>query len=240
MTKIIVHGLGRLGLSICTDAPEVIAAGIDVAPPSGLSFPVFADVLSCKVPADVIIDCSTASAVDGIIGHAVRKDIPLVICTTGLDNGILDKINDAANYIPIFLSANMSLGVGIAARLAATAATALKGFDIEIIEKHHNQKLDAPSGTANLLADAIMAATGQKPQKHGRTGMEKRGEGEIGFHSIRGGTIVGEHSVIFAGPDEIIEIKHSALSRRVFARGAITAANLIAAKDPGLYNWSVL
>ena len=243
MTNIIVHGFGRLGRSICAAAEDNSfavrpVAAIDHTPTNDHSFdfPIFATPGQCIIDVDVYVDCSCAAAMDGIINHAVAVKKPLVICTTGLDDKILGKIKTAACDIPVFLSANMSLGINLTAKFAQMAAKALDGtFDIEIIERHHNQKLDAPSGTAKLLADAVTGTIGPRDVVCGRNGLQKRTHGEIGIHSIRGGTIVGEHTIIFAGPDEIIEIKHAAVSREVFARGALRAASFIATKPPGLY-----
>lgn len=239
--KIIMHGLGRLGRSIITAAENnqfIIVAGAESNLQSNFNFPVYIDIDKCTEAADVIVDCSTASAVPALLDYAMTRKLPLVICTTGFDSAVMTKIKDASAHIPIFLSANMSLGVNLAAKLARTAAKALQGsgFDIEIVERHHNQKLDSPSGTANMLAQSIASAIGEQNMVYGRSGMDKRKPGDIGMHAIRGGTIVGEHTVIFAGPDEIIEIKHAALSREVFARGALAAAKFIAIKPPGLYN----
>jgi len=245
MIKVIVHGLGRLGRSVCAAGGEkfIITAAIDNAPTNAadFAFPIFTTPSACDIAADVIIDCSIAPAVEGIVTYAVCKKTPLIICTTGLDDEILGKIKAAAKDIPIFLSANMSLGVNLAVKFVRDAAKILGAdFDIEIIEKHHNQKIDAPSGTAVLLANNITDVMGARKQVHGRSGFAKRENGEIGIHSIRGGTIVGEHSVIFAGPDEIIEIKHAALSRDAFARGAIVAAEFITGQKPGLYTMNEL
>ncbi|MCL2397285.1 MAG: 4-hydroxy-tetrahydrodipicolinate reductase [Defluviitaleaceae bacterium] len=240
MTKIIIHGLGRLGRSVCAamDDQFTVAAAIEAAPTqTNDDFPVYMNVEQCTQNADVVVDCSVAHAVPALLTWAVARQLPLVICTTALDDSTIDQINDAVAKIPIFLSANMSLGVNLAAKLARTTAKALdgKGFDIEIIERHHNQKLDAPSGTAVLLADSITSAIGEQNMVYGRHGLRKRAPNEIGIHAIRGGTVVGEHTVIFAGHDEVIEIKHAALSREVFARGALVAAKFITGKPPGLY-----
>jgi 4-hydroxy-tetrahydrodipicolinate reductase len=241
MTKIIMHGLGRLSSSVIAavdDGQFTVVAGIRSKLQSNFNFPVYTDINGCTEAADVIVDCSTASTLPALLDYAVTRKLPLVICTTGFDSEALSKIHEAAAHIPIFLSANMSLGVNLAAKLAGTAAKALAnaGFDIEITERHHNQKLDAPSGTAILLANSITSAIGEQNMVCGRSGMGKRQPGEIGIHAICGGTIVGEHTVIFAGPDEIIEIKHAALSREVFARGALAAAKFIANQSAGLYN----
>ena len=248
MTKIIVCGcLGRLGSAVCSLAlanPAIeIVAGVDVMPPSGgLSYPVCADINQCQTPADVVICIYRPSAtadIEALLDYSVNRQLPLVICTTGLSADILEKVQQAAKKVAVFQSANMSLGVNLLVNILGKAAKLLHntGFDIEIIEKHHNQKLDAPSGTAYLLADAIDTALDGKMQYvHDRSqDTEKRSRNEIGLHAIRGGTIVGEHNVIFAGQDEVIELTHIAQSRDVFAVGAIKAACFIKGKSAGYY-----
>ena len=244
MTRIIVHGLGRLGGAVSElaqqDSGFGVAAAIDCNTGAVLhpGFAVYAGVDDCEEEADVIVDCSTAAAVGTIVSYALAKKIPIVICTTALEEETLRQIDAASAEIPVFLSANMSLGVNLMAGLVKTATKALNGvgFDIEIIERHHSQKIDAPSGTAKLLADSIFEAIGPRPMVYDRSPLlAKRGAGEIGIHSIRGGNITGDHTVLFAGPEEIIEIKHSALSRKVFAQGALAAAKFIAARPAGLY-----
>jgi len=259
---IIIHGLGRLGLAITRLASEglvdgtlnqVVSAvdtkGSAVSPQA--NFPIYSSLDNFwqhfkRYPeeggynADVIIDCSRASAVADVVGVAAKVCLPLVICTTGLCDDVLTKIKEASKRIPIFLSGNMSLGVNVVSKIAADAAKTLAkaGFDIEIIESHHNQKIDAPSGTAFMLANKINETMGAKynfvTDRSQKT--EKRDKNEIGISSIRGGTIVGEHTVIFAGPDEVIEITHKAASREIFARGALVAAAFINGKPAGLYN----
>ncbi|MDR2183795.1 MAG: 4-hydroxy-tetrahydrodipicolinate reductase [Clostridiales bacterium] len=244
MLKIIVHGLGRLGLSVCRMAAEdmkndcKIVAGIDIAPPGGTAFPIYADLASCADIADVVVDCSVAPAVSGLVSQAVAKKMPLVICTTALDDGTIRKIHAAAEKIPVFVSANMSLGIHLMSRLSQMAAKALAdaGFDIEIIEKHHSGKLDAPSGTANMLAKGIIDQLGHRQPVYDRSGRrQRRDAAEIGMHAIRGGSIVGEHTVLFAGEGETLEITHNASSREIYARGILRAAKLVAAKPAGLY-----
>lgn len=236
--KIIIHGLGRLGRAVAELAPagsvvEAVDPNVDTATP----FPVHKEMDKCNQDlADVIVDCSHAGAVQGLL-HI--SHIPLVICTTGMDEATMEMIRLASQRIPVFVSANMSLGVNFQAKMAGEIAGVLasNGFDIEIVEAHHNQKLDAPSGTAMMLADSINKATGGKLKYvYDRSQCrEKRGEGEIGISAIRGGTIVGEHTVIFAGHDEIIQITHRALSREIFARGVLAAAKFIVDKPAGLY-----
>lgn len=246
MIKILIHGYrGRLGNAICKLAEAnddfEIVAGVDVSANKSVdSFPTFQDIFDCDMPADIIIDCSVAAAVPKVLEFAVSNKTPAVICTTGLSAETIEQINRAAKEIPVFRSANMSLGINLIASLMEKMVQALNdsNFDIEIIEKHHNQKIDAPSGTALLLANKInAAANGAYEYIYDRTKeIKKRGKKELGISVIRGGTIVGEHSVIFAGNDEVIEIKHSAMSKEVFAVGALKAAKYTTAKAPGLYD----
>lgn len=244
MVKIIMNGYnGTMGKSICKlvskQSDAEIVAGIDITS-SNATFPTFMNINDCDMPADVIIDFSTASAVNEILDYAVNKKIPIVICTTGLSQDTINRIEEASNKIAIFKSANMSLGINLIANLIKRAVSILDeaDFDIEILEKHHNKKIDAPSGTAILLADSINETMNEKYNYiYDRTSKrEKRTKEEIGIHSIRGGTIVGEHSVIFAGKDEIIEFNHSALSKEVFAVGAVKAAKFISGKPAGKYS----
>ncbi len=244
MIKIIMNGYnGHMGHTICNivskDNECDIVAGIDITT-SNATFPTFININDCDMPADVIIDFSTAKAVDDVIKYAVEKKIPAVICTTGISEDTLNKINEASKVIPVFKSANMSLGINLIQNLIKKAVSILdeNGFDIEIVEKHHNKKIDAPSGTALLLADAANAAMNDKFEYvYDRSEKrEKRSKSEIGIHSVRGGTIVGEHSVVFAGQDEVIEFNHTALSKDVFAVGAVKAAKFIAGKPAGMYD----
>ncbi len=244
MTRIIMNGFnGSMGKVICKmvskDKACEIVAGVDVTS-TNATFPSFINIHDCDMPADVILDFSTASAVPTVIDYAVKKKLPIVICTTGLTDDILNQIEEASAHIAIFKSANMSLGINLIANLIKRAVALLdeSNFDIEIIEKHHNQKIDAPSGTALLLANSLNEEmNGKYHYVHDRSQTrEKRETDEIGFHAIRGGTIVGEHSVLFAGKDEIIEFKHSALSKDVFAVGAVRAAKFMPHKPAGMYN----
>jgi len=237
--------LGRMGNVICQlaeDNPNCeVVAGIDANLNAPIEpFPTFNKVIECDMPADVIIDFSTASAVPEILDYAVNRKIPIVICTTGLTDDIIIKINESSKEIPIFKSANMSLGVNLISQILKRISKTLynASFDIEIIDKHHNQKLDSPSGTALLLADSINTSLGNKLEYiYDRSKvMEERKKDQIGIHSLRGGNIVGDHSIIFAGQDEIIEIKHQALSKTIFAVGAINAAIFLKEKKPGMYN----
>ncbi len=244
MIKIIMHGCnGKMGKAICKmveqDETAEIVAGIDINPINA-NFPTFTDINECNIKADVIIDFSTATAVDRLIDYCVFNKMPVVICTTGIDDKTIKNIEEASKKIPIFKSANMSLGINLIASLLkkATAILDENGFDIEIVEKHHNQKIDAPSGTALLLADAINESMENKFDyiyDRSKT-REKRGKKEIGISAVRGGNIVGEHSIIYAGKDEIIEFTHFAYSKEVFATGAINASKFLVGKPAGKYD----
>lgn len=245
MIKILLHGCnGKMGQVITRIAKEhqdlEIVAGIDPNLLIPNDFPVFSKPDECTVTPDVIIDFSTAKAVPKILEFAISKNIPAVICTTGLSDETIASINAASCKIPVFFSANMSLGVNLIISLAKRATEILtdSGFDIEIIEKHHNQKIDAPSGTALAIANAINTSLdGAYDFCYDRSQIrEKRPKKEIGIHAVRGGTIVGEHEIIFAGNDEILSLKHTATSKEVFAVGSLKAARFLAAKGPGLYN----
>lgn len=245
MINIIIHGCnGRMGqiiTDICKEDDEVrIVAGIDIADLGNTPYPVFTDIASCDADADVMIDFSTAKAADGVLDYCVAKKLPLVFCTTGLSEKQQKKTEKASQKIAILKSANMSLGINTLFGLLQSAAKVLApaGFDIEIVEKHHNQKIDAPSGTALALADAVNDAMGQAYEyKFDRSReRKKRDAKEIGISAVRGGTIVGEHEVIFAGRDEVIEIKHTSYSRAVFGKGAVEAAKFLAGKEPGYYD----
>lgn len=245
MTKIIMHGCnGRMGQiisAICReDAHAEIVAGIDMEDRGLYDYPVFTDIEDCDADADAVIDFSTAKAVDAVLEYCLKRKMPLVLCTTGLSESQLKKADEASETIAILKSANMSLGINTLFEILQKAAKALApaGFDIEIVEKHHNQKLDAPSGTALALADAVNdAMNGAFAYKFDRSGeRQKRDAKEIGISSVRGGTIVGEHEVIFAGTDEVIEIKHTAYSRSVFGKGAVEAAKFIRGKEAGYYD----
>ena len=248
MTRIIVCGcFGRLGSAICRLAEDnsyvEIVAGVDIMPPSGgLAYPIYTDIAQCNTSADVAICCTRPSAIGettAILDYCVKRQIPLVLCTTSLPPEILAMIGTATTKVAIFQSANLSLGLNLLANMLDRAAKLLydTGFDIEITEKHHNKKLDAPSGTAYLLAGIInQALGGQMKYVHDRSrSPTERDRDEIGLHALRGGSIVGEHSILFAGQDEVIELKHIAQSRDVFAVGAIKAAMYIKGKPPGHY-----
>ncbi len=250
MTRIILNGcFGRMGTVLCKLAAEnrdmEIVAGIDIAMHAdGQTFPTYSDILSCEMPADVVVDFTNINGIRGLCEFGEARKIPLVICTTGLTPENWNDINAAAEKVAVFQSPNMSLGINLLSNLLERAAKLLydSGFDIEITERHHNQKLDAPSGTALVLADAVNRALGNKLRVvTGRGGGNaKRERDELGVHALRGGTIVGEHSVVFAGLDEVIELSHSAHSREIFAVGAIKAASFIKDKPPGLYNMNDL
>ena len=244
MVKMIMHGCnGAMGRTITGLAKEMdgieIVAGIDVNPVVLSDYPVFASLEECNVEADVIVDFASAKAVDHLLDYCGALKMPLVLCTTGLSSEQIEKVKETSRQTAILRSANMSLGINTLMKLVQDAAKVLAnaGFDIEIVEKHHNQKIDAPSGTAMALADAINQAMEERyhyvydrSQVH-----EKREKTEIGIHAVRGGNIVGEHDVIFAGRDEVIELTHRATSREVFAVGAVKAAKFLAGKPAGLY-----
>ena len=247
MTKVIMSGcngkMGQVITGICKEDADIeIVAGID--PYDGIKndYPVFSNISLCDVDADVIIDFSNAKAVDDVLVYSVEKQGPVVLCTTGLSEEQLKKVEDASKKVAVLKSANMSLGINTLMELLKKAATifAPAGFDMEIVEKHHNQKLDAPSGTALALADAMNDALDQKYEyKYDRSQeRKKRDKYEIGISAVRGGNIVGEHEVIFAGMDEVIEFKHTAYSKGVFAKGAVEAAKFLKGKAAGHYEMS--
>lgn len=220
-----------------------IAAGYDIADNGRNPYPVFTDLKSCNVKVDVIIDFSNPAALESLMAYAMEKKLPAVIATTGLSPAQKGSLEEISKKIPVFHSANMSLGINLLIDLVKKAAKVLEtNFDIEIIEKHHNQKIDAPSGTALAIADSINTALDQKQEyiydRHSRR--KKRSKTEIGIHPIRGGTIVGDHTVMFAGNDEIIEITHKAMSRDILGSGALRAARFICGKKPGMYDMNDL
>ncbi len=247
MIKVIMHGCnGKMGqvisALIAADDDMKVVAGIDKFNSRENDYPVFADIGDCDVPADVIIDFASAAAVDGLLDYCEDRQIPVVLCTTGLSETQLARIPVAAKKVAILKSANMSLGVNMLLKLLRDAAGILApaGFDMEIVERHHNQKVDAPSGTAMAFADALNDALGNEYEyKYDRSQQrEKRDNKEIGISAVRGGTIVGEHEVIFAGTDEVVEFKHTAYSRTVFGKGAVQAAKFLAGRPAGLYDMS--
>lgn len=243
MIRIILHGcfgkMGQVIYNLVKEDPNCqIAAGIDPRNQTA-DFPIFAKAEDCTIPADVIIDFSTATATPALLEFAEKRQIPLVLCTTGLSDETLDLVRKASQTVAVLRSANMSVGVNLLFKLVREAAQQLvdSNFDIEIVEKHHNQKIDAPSGTAIALADAInegLDNTYHYIYDRSQT-RQKRDKKEIGLHAVRGGTIVGEHDVIFAGKDEIITFSHSAASKEVFAVGALKAAKFLAGKPAGFY-----
>jgi 4-hydroxy-tetrahydrodipicolinate reductase len=220
-----------------------IVAGVDRGASEALLYPVYASFSDCPASADAVIDFSHPSALDSLLTFARQRHVPAVIATTGMEPEHIQKIQSAAKDVPIFFSFNMSLGVNLLVALSRQAASVLGGnFDIEIVEKHHNKKIDAPSGTAIMLADAVANAVPYQPQfvYERKSVRQRRAPEEIGIHSIRGGTIVGEHEVIFSGMDEIITLSHSARSRGVFATGALSAAAFLQGKPNGLYDMSLV
>ena len=245
MTRVIMHGCnGRMGQVItgliAADDEIEIVAGVDVSDHIKNIYPVFSSISDCDVEADVIIDFASAKAVDALLDYCKDKKIPCVLCTTGLSEEQLAKIEDTSKYTAILKSANMSLGINLLLKMLKDATNVLAGagYDIEIAEKHHNQKLDAPSGTALALADTINEELDNSCEYvYDRSQVrQKRGKKEIGISAVRGGTIVGDHDVIFAGTDEVITFSHRAYSRAVFGKGAVQAAKFLKGKTAGMYN----
>ncbi|MDR0884037.1 MAG: 4-hydroxy-tetrahydrodipicolinate reductase [Oscillospiraceae bacterium] len=235
--------MGRVVAGLAAGRDDVrILAGIDVAQDKSQPFPVYATAAAFTGKADVIIDFSHPSGLAGLLEYAVSTRTPAVICTTGLTDAQIALIKRTAERIPVFFSANMSLGVNLLRALAVRAAQVLGGaYDIEILEEHHNQKVDAPSGTALMLADAIHSVLPQTHYVYDRSQKrEKRDGHEIGISAIRGGTIVGEHTVIFAGHSEVLRLSHSAQSKELFAAGALRAAVFLHRQKPGLYDMNDL
>lgn len=247
MVKIIMHGcnghMGQVISGIVEKDPDAeIVAGIDIADQGKNSYPVFTDIDAYQVEADAIIDFSSAKATDKLLEYSAARQIPVVLCSTGLSQEQLAKVEETSRKVAVLKSANMSLGINTLLKLVQDAAKVLAaaGFDMEIVEKHHRLKLDAPSGTALALADSINEAMDNqyhyvydRSQKR-----EKRDDKEIGISAVRGGTIVGEHEIIFAGQDEVIEFKHTAYSKAIFGKGAVEAAKFLAGKPAGRYDMS--
>lgn len=232
--------MGKVITSLAAEQEDVeIVAGIDLQAGSAGAYPVFSCLEQCDREADVIVDFSSAKAADSLLDYCAREKMPLVLCTTGLSKQQEEKVQRAAQMTAILRSANMSLGINTLLKLVQEGARVLAGagFDVEIVEKHHNQKLDAPSGTALALAESVNEAMGRTYHyQYDRTGSRaKRDPKEIGIQSVRGGSIVGEHDVIFAGKDEVVTISHTAYSKAIFAKGALEAARFLAGKEPGLY-----
>ena len=243
MIKILLVGCnGKMGTMISTVAQNsttlTIAAGFDSKADGNFNYPVYDSILNVKEEIDVVLDFSRPSTLNHISKFALDRNIPVVFCTTGYSPEELREIDELSSKIPVFHSANMSIGINIVNNILKTISNTLyKDFDIEIIEKHHNQKVDAPSGTALLLANTIKDSIQEETEfNYGREGISKRDPKEIGIHAIRGGNIIGDHEVIFAGKGEVIEIKHSAISREVFAVGALKACEYIHDKKPGMYS----
>lgn len=245
MTRIIMYGCnGKMGRVISglvkEDVSAEIVAGIDISGEQCDSYPVYKSLAECPAEADALIDFSSPKALKDILNTAKERKLPLVLCTTGYNEEQLAEINEAAKEIAVLRSANMSLGVNLLLKLVQTAAEVLADadFDIEIIEKHHNQKVDAPSGTALAFADAINAALkNEYSYQYDRSQKrEKRAKNEIGISAVRGGTIVGEHEILFAGADEVVEFKHTAYSKAIFGKGAVSAAKFLSGKQSGMYD----
>ena len=246
MVGVILHGCnGRMGqmLSelISKDEEMTVVAGIEPSGEAKNDYPVYKSFDELKETADVIIDFSTASAIDSLLDYCEKTHTPLVLCSTGLSEAQLGRVERLAKVSAVLVSANMSLGINVLLKLLKNVTKTLygNGFDIEIVEKHHNQKLDAPSGTALALADVMKDELDDISYNLDRTKVRKKRErNEIGISAVRGGTIVGEHEVIFAGTDEVIEIKHTAYSRAIFAKGAMSAAKFLSGKSAGKYSMS--
>ena len=249
MLKIIISGcnghMGRVVESLCQTDPAVeVCAGFDVLGAADRDFPVYTSPAQFSGEADAVIDFSSPAALNGLLEFAKTRNIPLVLATTGYSPEQTAQVGAAALELPIFRSANMSLGINVLLELVKKASSILgDNYDIEIVERHHRRKVDAPSGTALMIADTAAQACGHETQyvfeRH--SAHHSRDRKEIGISAVRGGTIVGEHEIIFAGHDEIVEIKHTALSREIFAQGAVAAAKFIASVEkPGLYDMSCL
>ncbi len=214
-----------------------VAYGVDVNCDKKFICPVYKNFDSVSEPVDVIVDFSYHGAVYSILDYATKNSVPVVLATTGYTDEELNIIEEASKKIAVFRSGNMSIGVNLLIKLVKEGAKALgKSADIEIIEMHHNRKLDAPSGTAIMLADAVKSEREEISYKYGRSGMEKRTPEDLTIHSVRGGTVVGIHEVLFALDNEVISIKHTAENRRIFAEGALNAAEYIKDKPCGKYN----
>lgn len=247
MVRMIMHGcngaMGQVITGLVSKMEDItIVAGIDMTDNKQNDYPVFTSLEDCDVAADVIVDFASVKAVDHLLDYCAAHQMPVVVCTTGLSEEQAARISEAARSTAVLRSANMSLGVNLLLKLVAEAAKtlAVAGFDMEIVEKHHNQKIDAPSGTALALADSLNEAmNGEYHYQYDRsTKREKRDKKEIGIQAVRGGSIVGEHDVIFAGQDEVVTFSHTAYSKAIFAKGAVEAARFLAGKPAGLYNMS--
>ena len=248
MTRIIISGcngkMGRVITELIKERSDCeVVAGIDMNTAENGGYPVFSDPAVVTVEADVLIDFSNPALLTSLLAYGRAKKMPLVLCTTGYTKGQVQELTDTSKEIPVFYSRNMSIGINLLIELAKKATQVLgNSFDIEIIEKHHNQKIDAPSGTALMIADQIASVREGKTEymydRHSQR--KKRDPAEIGLHAVRGGTIVGEHEVLFAGHDEIITLSHSAQSKGIFANGSINAAVYLVGQPAGLYEMSDL
>ncbi len=236
--------MGRVISSLLANDIEAnVVCGFDINTDTSQGYPVYDCLDSVKEKVDVVIDFSHPDSLSSIISYCQKNNVPVVVATTGLSDEQKNDISELSKKVPVFFTFNMSLGINLLVNLVKKATSILEdNFDIEIVEKHHNQKIDAPSGTAIMIADAIKDTMQQNAEfvydRHSLR--EKRKKNEIGMHAIRGGTIVGEHSVIFAGKDEVIEINHQAHSKEVFAVGAIKAAKFLIGKDAGMYDMADL
>ena len=247
MVQAIMHGcnghMGRVITDIIKNSEGIeLVAGIDKYTGIPNEYPVFDSIEKCNIKADVIIDFSNAAAIDALLDYCVERQVPVVLCTTGLSEEQLAKVEEAAKKVAVLKSANMSLGINLLLKLLQDATKVLSpaGYDIELVERHHNQKLDAPRGTAIALADSINESVGnQYTYVYDRSQVrQKRDAKEIGISAVRGGTIVGDHEVIYAGTDEVIEFRHTAYSKAVFGKGAVEAARFLAGKPAGRYDMS--
>ncbi len=247
MVRVVMHGCnGKMGQVITgiiqQEEQMMIVAGVDRFTGIKNDYPVFESIGECNVEADVVIDFSNAAAVEGVLDYCSKNQVPVVLCTTGLSKEQLNKVNAASEKTAVLKSANMSMGINLLLELLKDAAKVLgpAGYDIELVERHHNQKVDAPSGTALALVDSVNEALDNEYRyvyDRSQT-REKREKKEIGISAVRGGTIVGDHEVIFAGEDEVIEFRHTAYSKAVFAKGAVEAAKFLAGKPAGMYDMS--
>lgn len=244
MKKIAIVGCnGKMGHFVANAVEEnkntAVVFGVDAFGESNYDFPVYKSFTDMQETPDVIIDFSNPAVLSEMLSYALKNSVACVICTTGYSKAQIEEIENASKEIPVFYSGNMSLGINLLIELTKKAAKVLgNGFDIEIIEKHHNLKVDAPSGTALMIADGISSVLDEEPQyvydRHSYR--RKRSKNEIGIHAVRGGTIVGEHEVIFAGHDEVISVSHQAQSKEVFAVGSVNAAVFLADQSSGMYN----
>lgn len=244
MINVILSGcngkMGQVITGLVAEDNEInIVCGCDINTQSTAGYPVYDNINKFEGKADVIIDFSHPNSFDNIVTYCQNTKTPVLMATTGLSAEQIEKLDKLSKEVAVFRSANMSIGINLLINLVKQAAVLLEDkFDIEIIEKHHNQKIDAPSGTALMIADEISESLCGKPEyvydRHSQR--KKRDKKEIGLHAVRGGTIVGEHNVLFAGNNEMIEIKHTATSKEVFAEGSIRAAKFLAGRRPGMYD----